>query len=129
MTGELDSSAQDQLTQTVAVFEGAMAVTANLAEADMVTLAAVHGGAARMMVEHAEFAVLAGDITEPGELTEVSRRARAYGFAMLAVERVVDHRNPGVQPPLSQRLRARAREIYGDRVDKHLADLPDFPFA
>ena len=124
---------EHQLVETASVIEGALYVADQLADTDMPDMAAMYLGAARDMVSNHGFVDLAvatvGEAVHEDTPRMLRRRGIAYGVTMLIIEGAVDARNPGVEPPLSQRLRAQARERYGDRVDEQLAAIPAFPFA
>lgn len=92
-----------------------------------------HLDAAGQMVSNREFADLAGnaagDALNDDSARQLSRRAVSYGIVMLTIEGAADAANPDVQPPLSEQMRATARERYGERVDQQLAAIPVFPFG
>ena len=127
------SGPEHQLVELASIIEGAMFVADQLHDADMPSLAEMHLGAARDMVENSTFADMgiaaAGDAIDERTPRMLRRRTVAYGLTMLAIERAVDERHPTMQPPLSESIRAHARERYGDRVDEQLAALPPFPLG
>jgi hypothetical protein len=125
---------ENQVLALASVIEGALWAVGEMRDVNMPDLAAMHLAAARDMVQQADFADLVDlahvesdpVVEKPGS---TRRRSIAYGLTVLAIEQTVDARNPDVEPPLSQRLRAQARERYGDRVDEQLAQIPAFPFG
>lgn len=89
-----------------------MYMAASLGQMDMVTLAAVHDTAARNMVEQGRFLELSSGASENPDQSvtgDLTHRWQSYGMTMLAVEHLVDTRNPNLEPPLSAVLRANAR--------------------
>jgi hypothetical protein len=129
------------VTSVAAAFEGAMYMTASLVQMDMPTLAEVHANAARDMVEQGRFVELSGAAAENPDQSvtgDLTHRWQSYGMTMLAVEHVVDARNPGVVPPLSQGLRNLARVEHGEPLDTYtptsfalgfIAVKPETPLA
>jgi hypothetical protein len=117
MAGEEVSTPEYITTEVSAVFEGALYMVGSLAQMDMVTLTQVHASAASSMVEQGRFLELSGGASENPDQSvtgDLTHRWQSYGMTMLAVEHVVDARNPGVEPPLSTGLRARARFEHAD---------------
>lgn len=132
MTPE-NARAEHQLLETASVIEGFFFVVNQLGETNMPDLAAMYLGAARDMVSNREFADMAvaeiGEAVHEDTARTLGRRALAFGVMMRVIEGAVDVRNPGVKPPLSEQMRAQARERYGDRIDEQLAGIPAFPFG
>lgn len=59
---------------------------------------------------------------------QVQRQWHAAYLTMRMIEWVVDERNPGVNPPLSQRLRDASRSIHGDNLDGYTPKPAIFDF-